>query len=198
MRPEGRGEMSRSRRSWPVSSKRARRSLATSRPAVISPTRGTSTSWPVRPRLGSVGRSGRAIGRLDRCGSRLRRPRVGRALEHNLGMVLLLAPVARAALVDRPGGDLRAAIGDVLAATTVDDARHVYAAIRRAAPGAGAGTGPGCRGRTDAVAARRHAACRPPGRNRARMRLWLRGHIPRSGCRRLMRHGATDSRGTTR
>ena len=53
----------------------------------------------------------------------------------NLGIVLLLAPVARAALADQPAGGLRAAIGDVLAATTVDDARDVYAAIRRAAPG---------------------------------------------------------------
>ena len=53
----------------------------------------------------------------------------------NLGIVLLLAPVARAALADQPAGGLRAAVGDVLAATTVDDARDVYAAIRRAAPG---------------------------------------------------------------
>jgi triphosphoribosyl-dephospho-CoA synthase len=53
----------------------------------------------------------------------------------NLGIVLLLAPVARAALADQPAGGLRAALGDVLAATTVDDARNVYAAIRRAAPG---------------------------------------------------------------
>ncbi|MEP7310038.1 MAG: triphosphoribosyl-dephospho-CoA synthase [Acidobacteriota bacterium] len=53
----------------------------------------------------------------------------------NLGIVLLLAPVARAARADQPAGGLRAAIGDVLAATTVDDACNVYAAIRRAAPG---------------------------------------------------------------
>jgi triphosphoribosyl-dephospho-CoA synthase len=53
----------------------------------------------------------------------------------NLGMVLLLAPIARAALVEPADPDLRRALGRVLDATTVDDARDVYAAIRRAAPG---------------------------------------------------------------
>jgi triphosphoribosyl-dephospho-CoA synthase len=63
----------------------------------------------------------------------------------NLGIVLLLAPVARAALlespVDGPMGSappwtgLRGALSRVLDATSVDDARDVYAAIRRAAPG---------------------------------------------------------------
>lgn len=51
----------------------------------------------------------------------------------NLGIVLLLAPLARAAL--REGGKLRERLGRVLAETTVDDAREVYAAIRRARPG---------------------------------------------------------------
>src|SRR3954469_12604392 len=61
----------------------------------------------------------------------------------NLGIVLLLAPLARARLM--PGSapssraDLRDAVERVLAATTVADARDVYAAIRRAAPG-GLGT----------------------------------------------------------
>lgn len=63
----------------------------------------------------------------------------------NLGIVLLLAPLARAAgLV--PGSPtslspeaLRAALARVLAETTVDDARAAYAAIRLAAPG-GLGT----------------------------------------------------------
>jgi triphosphoribosyl-dephospho-CoA synthase len=54
----------------------------------------------------------------------------------NLGIVLLLAPLARAALLST---DLRQGLRDVLEATTVDDARDVYAAIRRAAPG-GLGT----------------------------------------------------------
>jgi triphosphoribosyl-dephospho-CoA synthase len=53
-----------------------------------------------------------------------------------LGIVLLLAPLARAALLSV---DLRRGLRDVLAATTVDDARDVYAAIRRAGPG-GLGT----------------------------------------------------------
>jgi len=52
----------------------------------------------------------------------------------NLGLVLLLAPLARAALT--PGGaSLRARLAATLAATTVADARDTYAAIRLAAPG---------------------------------------------------------------
>jgi triphosphoribosyl-dephospho-CoA synthase len=52
----------------------------------------------------------------------------------NLGLVLLLAPLASAAL--RPGpGPLRARLAATLAATTVADARDAYAAIRLAAPG---------------------------------------------------------------
>jgi triphosphoribosyl-dephospho-CoA synthase len=72
----------------------------------------------------------------------------------NLGMVLLLVPLARAAAAvagrptsgiasdeDRPDGvigaaaGLRQALRRELEATTVDDARDVYAAIRRASPG---------------------------------------------------------------
>jgi triphosphoribosyl-dephospho-CoA synthase len=57
----------------------------------------------------------------------------------NLGLVLLLAPLTRAAMIQlRPQGanrDLRGAVRTVLEDTTVDDAREVYAAIRRAAPG---------------------------------------------------------------
>ena len=52
----------------------------------------------------------------------------------NLGFVLLLSPIARAALHDRSIG-LRNGVRRVLAATTVADASDVYAAIRRAAPG---------------------------------------------------------------
>jgi triphosphoribosyl-dephospho-CoA synthase len=51
----------------------------------------------------------------------------------NLGIVLLLAPLARAAL--RDGGSLRERLRSVLAETTVADAGDVYAAIRRARPG---------------------------------------------------------------
>jgi triphosphoribosyl-dephospho-CoA synthase len=51
----------------------------------------------------------------------------------NLGIVLLLAPLARAAATG--GGELRGALRRVLDETTVNDAREVYAAIRRAKPG---------------------------------------------------------------
>jgi triphosphoribosyl-dephospho-CoA synthase len=51
----------------------------------------------------------------------------------NLGIVLLLAPVARAAL--SLGGTLRERLAQVLAETTVADAAQVYAAIRQAGPG---------------------------------------------------------------
>lgn len=51
----------------------------------------------------------------------------------NLGIVLLLAPLARAALQEH--GDLRDRLRRVLSETTVDDAVEVYAAIRQARPG---------------------------------------------------------------
>jgi triphosphoribosyl-dephospho-CoA synthase len=50
----------------------------------------------------------------------------------NLGIILLLAPLARAAA---DGGPLRARLREVLAATTVHDAELAYEAIRLAAPG---------------------------------------------------------------
>jgi triphosphoribosyl-dephospho-CoA synthase len=53
----------------------------------------------------------------------------------NLGIVLLLAPLAKAALTLDGPRQLPAAVADVLDATTVDDAREVYAAIRLANPG---------------------------------------------------------------
>ena len=60
----------------------------------------------------------------------------------NLGLVLLLTPIARAAINDTHpyvvsgfNQTLRQALRRELEATTVDDARDVYAAIRRAAPG---------------------------------------------------------------
>jgi triphosphoribosyl-dephospho-CoA synthase len=51
----------------------------------------------------------------------------------NLGMILLLAPLARAAL--RAQGALRDELREVLLATTVTDATEVYEAIRIARPG---------------------------------------------------------------
>jgi len=68
------------------------------------------------------------------------------ATNTNLGIVLLFAPLARAAAAITSGGNwtdrriidrqrLRRALADVLVSTTVDDARHAYAAIRLASPG---------------------------------------------------------------
>jgi triphosphoribosyl-dephospho-CoA synthase len=56
------------------------------------------------------------------------------ATNTNLGIVLLLAPLARAALT-RDTGSLRDALRSTLADTTVADAQEVYAAIRLASPG---------------------------------------------------------------
>jgi triphosphoribosyl-dephospho-CoA synthase len=62
----------------------------------------------------------------------------------NLGIVLLLAPLARAAMLTLGGqrataglnaAALRATLRRVLEATSVDDASNVYEAIRQAAPG---------------------------------------------------------------
>lgn len=50
----------------------------------------------------------------------------------NLGMILLLAPLAKAGLAP---GDIRANLARLLAGLTVEDARLAYAAIRLAGPG---------------------------------------------------------------
>lgn len=52
----------------------------------------------------------------------------------NLGMVLLLVPLAKAAARPEPGG-LRGALREVLLELSVDDARRTFEAIRCAAPG---------------------------------------------------------------
>jgi triphosphoribosyl-dephospho-CoA synthase len=52
----------------------------------------------------------------------------------NLGIVLLLAPLAKAAGLRDDDEGYRAAVARVLAGLTVEDARRVYAAIRLAAP----------------------------------------------------------------
>ena len=50
----------------------------------------------------------------------------------NLGLVLLLAPLARAALISSDdAATLRTAVATTLGETTVADAQEVYAAIRR-------------------------------------------------------------------
>jgi triphosphoribosyl-dephospho-CoA synthase len=56
------------------------------------------------------------------------------ATNTNLGMILLLAPLAGAAARVDGGGSLRAALRVVLADLTVQDARRAYEAIRAAAP----------------------------------------------------------------
>jgi triphosphoribosyl-dephospho-CoA synthase len=87
-------------------------------------------------------RSGIALGaELGRAGERLvgetvlaavRASHEAAGANTNLGIALLLAPLARAA---REGGPLRERLGDVLRALTVDDARAAYAAIRLAGAG---------------------------------------------------------------
>jgi triphosphoribosyl-dephospho-CoA synthase len=87
-------------------------------------------------------RSGIALGaELERAAERsvgetvlaaVRASRDAAGANTNLGIALLLAPLARAAL---EGGELRERLGEVLRALTVDDARAAYAAIRLAAPG---------------------------------------------------------------
>jgi triphosphoribosyl-dephospho-CoA synthase len=87
-------------------------------------------------------RSGIALGpELGRAGERgvgetvLAAVRASRAVagaNTNLGIALLLAPLARAAL---RGGPLRDGLGEVLRALTVEDARDAYQAIRLAGAG---------------------------------------------------------------
>jgi triphosphoribosyl-dephospho-CoA synthase len=80
------------------------------------------------PELGRAGE--RAVGETVLAAVRASRDAAG--ANTNLGIALLLAPLARAAL---EGGPLRERLGDVLDALTVDDARDAYAAIRLAEAG---------------------------------------------------------------
>jgi triphosphoribosyl-dephospho-CoA synthase len=78
-----------------------------------------------------LGRAGeRAVGATVLAAVRASRDAAG--ANTNLGIALLLAPLARAALSDGP---LRQRLGDVLRALTVDDARNAYTAIRLAGAG---------------------------------------------------------------
>ncbi|WP_233579062.1 triphosphoribosyl-dephospho-CoA synthase [Tautonia sociabilis] len=56
----------------------------------------------------------------------------------NLGMILLLAPLAS---IEDDSADLRGALARILERTTIDDARAVFAAIRLARPGGLGSTG---------------------------------------------------------
>jgi triphosphoribosyl-dephospho-CoA synthase len=69
----------------------------------------------------------------------VRRTRAAVGCNTNLGIVLLCAPLANAALARRAGDTLREALRRVLRALDVADAGQAYAAIRLAAP-AGLGT----------------------------------------------------------
>src|SRR5919201_2772756 len=80
------------------------------------------------PELGRAGE--RAVGETVLAAVRASRDAAGP--NTNLGIALLLAPLARAALI---GGPLRERLGDVLRAPTVDDARFAYSAIRLAGAG---------------------------------------------------------------
>lgn len=84
----------------------------------------------IGPALGDAGRAtvGETIARAAADTRRLV------ATNTNLGMILLLAPLARAAARLEPGGGLRAALGCVLEDLTVADARLAYEAIRAASP----------------------------------------------------------------
>ncbi len=115
------------------------------------------------------------------------------AVSHNtnLGIVLLAAPLAQAALT-ATNGSLRLSLAEVLAALTVDDARCAYRAIRMAEPG-GLGNAPEHDVATDPsptlLDAMRAAATRPHRlelceRFRRHLRLgtnWREGGINRWG-----------------
>jgi triphosphoribosyl-dephospho-CoA synthase len=80
---------------------------------------------------GELGRAGeRAVGATVLASVRASRDAAG--ANTNLGIALLLAPLARAAL---DGGPLRERLAQVLRALTVGDARDAYSAIRLADPG---------------------------------------------------------------
>ena len=81
------------------------------------------------PALGHAGERG--VGETALAAVRASRDAAG--ANTNLGIALLLAPLARAALMG--SGPLRERLGEVLRALTVEDARAAYAAIRLAGAG---------------------------------------------------------------
>jgi triphosphoribosyl-dephospho-CoA synthase len=82
---------------------------------------------PSLARAGDRGLGATILSCVEATSARIRR-------NTNLGIVLLLAPLARAALTAGPA-PLRERLAAVLRSTTVQDARDTYAAIRLAAPG---------------------------------------------------------------
>jgi triphosphoribosyl-dephospho-CoA synthase len=79
----------------------------------------------------AIGRAGLSVGRRIRSAVEATKDAV--AQNTNLGILLLAAPLAQAAL--EAGGNLQSRLAHVLAHLDVDDAREAYRAIRAAAPG---------------------------------------------------------------
>lgn len=80
----------------------------------------------------AIGRPGSSVGKRILRAVKATKKMAGQ--NTNLGILLLAAPLATAAL-DREGGDLKIRVGDVLDKLSVQDARDAYKAIRMAAPG---------------------------------------------------------------
>lgn len=79
-----------------------------------------------------IGAPGGSVGvRIERA---IEATRLAVGQNTNLGIVLLAAPLAQAAL-DTPGADLRHSLAKVLDTLTVEDAKCAYRAIRTAEPG---------------------------------------------------------------
>jgi triphosphoribosyl-dephospho-CoA synthase len=79
-----------------------------------------------------IGQKGISVGTRIRLAVEATHRAVGQ--NTNLGIILLAAPLAGAAL-DRRGGDLHSRLARILEGLSVDDAREAYRAIRQAAPG---------------------------------------------------------------
>ena len=79
-----------------------------------------------------IGREGLSVGKRIRLAVEATRAQVGQ--NTNLGIVLLAAPLAAAAL-DRGSGDLESRLHGLLQGLSVDDAREAYRAIRETKPG---------------------------------------------------------------
>lgn len=79
-----------------------------------------------------IGQKGISVGTRIRLAVEATQRAVGQ--NTNLGIILLAAPLAGAAL-DRRSGDLHSRLVRVLEGLSVDDARETYRAIRQAAPG---------------------------------------------------------------
>jgi triphosphoribosyl-dephospho-CoA synthase len=79
-----------------------------------------------------IGRKGLSVGQRIRLAVEATSSAVGQ--NTNLGIILLAAPLAQAALV-APRGDLRSRLRRVLQDLSVEDAREAYQAIRAARPG---------------------------------------------------------------